>query len=116
MVPTSHDLQRSLDLEFWHSISFKFLVRGSLGLQAVKPPGLDWRAVYPPAAKVLTAGKCVGGKPSFLPLGSFHKVLKTWQLTSTVGNPKAKVEDTMSFMTNRIGHIPLLLQYTTSFA
>lgn len=115
MVPTSHDLQRSLDLEFWHSISFKFLVRGSLGLQAVKP-WLGLEAVYPPACAILTAGKCVGGNPSFLPLGSFHKVLKTWQLTSTVGNPKTKVEDTMSFMTNCIGHIPLLLPCTTSFA
>ena len=62
------------------------------------------------------AGKCVGGGPYFLPLGSFHKVLKIWQLTSRVGNPKTKVEDTMSFMTNCIGHIPSLLQYTTSFA
>ena len=37
MVPICHDIQRSLDLEFWHSISFRFLVRGSLGLQSVKP-------------------------------------------------------------------------------
>lgn len=50
-------------------------------------------------------GKGVGGRPYFPPLGSFHKVLKIWQLTSRVGNPKTKVEDTMSFMTNGTGHI-----------